>query len=116
MSEQPSPGPWKALRGVDDDDTRWIVVAAGADREYLIATVENGQPGDCIETEAATASLIALAPEMADALRELLAAGEFAVTAEDDVAIMLRLGAATDTARALLARIDGPPSPERGEP
>lgn len=74
-----SPGPWKALRGADDDETRWIVVAAGSDREYLIATIENGQPGDCLETEGATAQLIAQAPALVAALSALLAFVEGAI-------------------------------------
>lgn len=45
--------------------------------------------------------------ELYDALRELLAAGQFAVDSIDDVAVLLRLGQATDHARGLLAKIDG---------
>lgn len=41
------------------------------------------------------------------ALRELVAAGDFAVTSNDDVAIMLRLGRATDAARAVIAKAEG---------
>jgi len=78
---QHTPGPWKTLRGVDDDDTRWIVVAAGSDREYLIATIENGQPGDCLETEAATASLVSAAPDLLAALKEYIEWG--AMTGSD---------------------------------
>lgn len=73
MADTPThtPGPWKALRGVDDDETRWVVVADGP-REYLIATIENGQPGDCLETEGATASLFAAAPDLLAALKNIL--------------------------------------------
>jgi hypothetical protein len=38
------------------------------------------------------------------ALDELVAAGDFSITSTDDVAVMLRLGVATDTARAALAK------------
>lgn len=47
------------------------------------------------------------APLVAGVLRELLDVGQFAVESTDDVAIMLRLGQATDNARALLAKLDG---------
>ena len=70
-----SPGPWKASKGHDGEPDRWCVVAAkGA--EYYIAVIENGQPGDCCETEGATARLIAAAPDMLDALRDADAALE----------------------------------------
>jgi hypothetical protein len=41
------------------------------------------------------------------ALKALVEAGEFAVSAADDLAIMLRLGQATDMARAAIAKADG---------
>lgn len=66
-----TPGPWKAICGADDDETRWGVVFAGG-QEWLIATIENGQPGDSLETEAATARLIAAAPELLMALRDIV--------------------------------------------
>lgn len=49
------------------------------------------------------------AAALREALRTLVEAGDFAVSSVDDVAIMLRLGQATDTARALLA--DGTETP-----
>ena len=51
--------------------------------------------------------LHAAAPGLLATLAELVAAGDDVMTATDDVAMMLRLGAATDAARALLAQIDG---------
>lgn len=62
MNETHTPGPWKALKGYDGDKNRCAVVA-DADHEWLIAVVENGQPGDCVATEKATAHLIAAAPD-----------------------------------------------------
>jgi len=58
-------------------------------------------------TAEANARLIAAAPDLLAALRELVAAGEFAVQSCDDVAIMLRLGKATDDARAAIAKAVG---------
>jgi hypothetical protein len=56
-------GPWAASKGTEDEDERWIIVHGG-EKPWHIATIENGQPGDCLATEAATAALIAVAPEM----------------------------------------------------
>lgn len=71
MSEQakPTPGPWKPIRGVDEDETRWIVVSASGGNEWHIATIENGQPGDSLETETATGHLIAAAPDLYEACK-----------------------------------------------
>ena len=66
-----SPGPWKSHLGAEDDPERWIVVADNGTRPYIIATVENGQPGDTLDTEKATADLIAAAPKMVAALQLL---------------------------------------------
>ncbi len=69
MSAPFTPGPWKPVCGLDDDNTRWSVVAAASNHEWHIATIENGQPGDSLETEAATASLIAAAPDLYEAAK-----------------------------------------------
>ena len=77
-TEKHTPGPWKPVKGfgpldiAESDPERWCIVSAANDREYLIATIENGQPGDCLKTEACTAHLIAAAPDYhaaVDALR-----------------------------------------------
>lgn len=69
-----TPGPWKAenadLHG-DEDDTRWSVLTAGQDRDYFVATIENGAPGDTLDTEAANARLIAKAPELLEFIQEV---------------------------------------------
>lgn len=62
-------GPLKALKGSEFETDRWTVVTEG-ERAYLIATIENGQPGDTLDTEAATAHLFAGAPELLAALRK----------------------------------------------
>ncbi|MEP3477988.1 MAG: hypothetical protein ABJZ55_01960 [Fuerstiella sp.] len=72
-----TPGSWKAIRadihgGDDDPDCdRWAVVAVRGEREYFVAAIENGAPGDTIETEGANARLIAALPEMLELLREV---------------------------------------------
>ncbi len=58
-----TPGPWKALKGHDRESDRWTVVTDGK-LNYLVAVIENGQPGDTLETEGHTAAIIAVAPEM----------------------------------------------------
>jgi hypothetical protein len=63
---------------------------------YLVA--ESVAPGNRL--------LIAAAPDLLEALRELLAAGEYATQSTDDVSVMLRLGQATDRARAVIATIE----------
>ena len=63
-----TPGPWKACKGHDGEPDRWCVVADG-EKAYYIAVIENGQPGDCCDTEGATARLIAAAPDMLVALQ-----------------------------------------------
>lgn len=59
-----TPGPWKPWKGDEDDPERWSVVAAYGDKPWVIATVENGAPGDTLKTEEATARLIAAAPDL----------------------------------------------------
>lgn len=68
-----TPGPFLARKGTEHDPERWIVVANNGARAYLIATIENGQPGDTLETEAATAKLFAAAPELLSSLQDTLA-------------------------------------------
>ena len=76
MSKQShTPGPWVAEKAdlYGEDPNRWAVLARDpiTNRAYFIATIENGQPGDCLETEEATARLIASAPDLLEALREI---------------------------------------------
>lgn len=77
IADEHTPAPWKAVKGSEGEPERWIVVADG-EKQYHIATIENGQPGDCLETEGATARVIAAAPELLKAVEELLIASEWA--------------------------------------
>lgn len=63
-----TPGPWVAHKGVSpSDDMRCGVVAVRGDVSYLLATIENGAPGDFCDTEYANAHLIAAAPDLLEA-------------------------------------------------
>lgn len=66
-------GPWEALKGAEQaDDMRCAVTAVRGDYRYLVATIENGAPGDFCDTELANAHLIAAAPELFEATGQLL--------------------------------------------
>jgi hypothetical protein len=64
-----TPGPWEAIKGViDSDEMRCAVVAVRSENSYLVATIENGAPGDFCDTEYVNAKLIASAPDLLLAL------------------------------------------------
>jgi hypothetical protein len=68
-----TPGPWEAIKGVEQsDDMRCGVAAVREDIRYLVATIENGAPGDFCDTEFANARLIAAAPELYDILNDII--------------------------------------------
>ena len=80
-----TPGPWRTHQGADDGEggvelDRWLVVVDGP-KPYLVATIENGAPGDTLMTEAANATLFAAAPDLLAACRLALSFGEAAVRA-----------------------------------
>ena len=62
--------------------------------------------GGMTESEHGTYVHVADMLEIVSALKELLAAGDYAVSSADDVRIMLRLGSATDAARAAVAKAE----------
>lgn len=63
-----TPAPWIAKRGTEDEAERWCVYTDGP-LNYHIATIENGAPGDTLETEGGNAHLIAAAPVLLLALQ-----------------------------------------------
>lgn len=63
-----TPPPWLARKGSFQEPERWIVVSGGK-VAYVIATIENGAPGDTLETEGHTAHLVAAAPDLYAALK-----------------------------------------------
>lgn len=67
-----SPGPHAALKGTDKEPERWIVVADNGTKPFLIAAIENGQPGDCCETEGGTARLFAAAHDLLLSLKDIV--------------------------------------------
>lgn len=74
MTTKHTPGPFKAIQANcmdmdDEDDTRWSVVTNWP-RQYFVATIENGAPGDTLRTEEANARLFAAAPDLLAACRE----------------------------------------------
>lgn len=71
---QHTPGEWKVIKGAaEGDDMRCAVVVERGKMQYLIATIENGAPGDFCETEEANANLIASAPKMKADLEDMQA-------------------------------------------
>ena len=66
-------GEWHASQiDPDGDDVfRWSIWSSGNDGDWLVAVVENGAPGDSIETEAANAKAIAAVPKMLAFVREV---------------------------------------------
>ena len=94
-----TPGPWKALKGgtpLDPDPERWCVVTCGP-ITYCIASIENGAPGDTLETEGANAHLLAAAPDLLAVVERMVCAfGGNCTTYEPNCEIC--------QARALLAR------------
>lgn len=72
MSEpKHTPGPWKVVKGIVEGDTmRCGVTVTRGNVDYLIATIENGAPGDFCETEEANAELMASAPAMREELED----------------------------------------------
>lgn len=59
-----TPGPFIADRGTEDEPDRWYVLQDRPGKKFLIATIENGAPGDTLETEGANARLFAAADDL----------------------------------------------------
>ncbi len=73
---EPTRGPYKATQGTEDDMDRWSVVADNGTSPWVLAIIENGQPGDCCETEGCTAHLFAASWDMREALEVIRDADE----------------------------------------
>jgi hypothetical protein len=75
-----TPGSWIAIQAdlhCEDekpDPKRWAVLVDG-ERRWFVATIENGAPGDTLDTEEANALLIASAPDLLAALRAIVPEG-----------------------------------------
>jgi len=60
LADTSTPAPWGHIRGSEDgDEFRCAIVAERKKNAYLVATIENGAPGDVCDTELANAKLIA---------------------------------------------------------
>ncbi len=71
MSElKHSPGKYIPRKGIDGEPERWAILSDG-DVGWHIATIENGQPCDDLETEEATAHLLAAAPDLLECIIHL---------------------------------------------
>jgi hypothetical protein len=107
-----TPGPWSVERGdvLDSDSERWSVLTTGP-RRYFIATVENGAPGDTLETELANARLIAAAPDLLEAAAEAKAAIAKQRVPQNDAEAALQvlfiLGPVLEQLRAAIAKATG---------
>ncbi len=85
MSEaKHTPGPWKAeqVDVLGNDPTRWAVLSDGG---WVVASIENGIPGESLETEAANAAYIVRA---CNAHEDLLAALEAMVDCQDEAGLL----------------------------
>ncbi len=72
LLEGTTPGPFEVMRGSEKgDDMRCSVVAVRGNYRYLVATIENGAPGDWCETEYENATMFAAAPDLAARVIEL---------------------------------------------
>lgn len=68
----PTPGEFFASLGsYDEDPNRWSVMMNAGDKQYFIATIENGAPGDTLETEKANAYLLTASKGMQGALESV---------------------------------------------
>jgi len=86
-----TPGPWVPIKGIDDDTERWGVYTAGPQNNYHIATIENGAPGDTLETETYNAHLISAAPDLLAACKRAKELLVSEVTKEPDRTIFWEL-------------------------
>ena len=60
LLEKATQGPFHAVKGVEKaDDMRCGICAVRGDASYLVATIENGAPGDFCDTEWVNAMLLA---------------------------------------------------------
>jgi len=93
-----TPGPW-----VVDAGKPLMVLAENGGFAVLIS--EAGRK--VTTTDKANARLIAAAPDLLEALREMLAAGKFCIDTNDDALAMLRFGKANDAANAAISKAQG---------
>lgn len=96
-----TPGSWLAVKGHDDDPERWAVVVDGPE-QFFVAVIENGAPGDTLETEGANARLIAESPAMFDLLRRMVAEEDRLESTGD---VVTSIGDLIEEGRQILSRV-----------
>jgi hypothetical protein len=76
----PTPGDWFAAKAdsqaIDADDVdpnRWAVLVKDGDVSFFVASIENGRPGDTMDTEEANARVMAASKDLFLTLRPLVA-------------------------------------------
>ena len=103
----PTPGPWTLRFGLNvmGRDVRY------PKQERLVANAgghtNNVWNAEVTAENEANARLIAAAPDLLEALSELVAAGDYWLKADDEVKAMLRFGEADKAARAAIAKAEG---------
>jgi len=110
MTAKHTPGPWIAHKKTSPDcseGTHYITCANGALGYWR--GHKQGHTDSSWVLNKADARLIAAAPELLEALSELIAAGDNSMrpTDGDDVAAMIRFGEAEKAARAAIAKATG---------
>lgn len=85
---------------------------AGAPVLFFVAMIDNGAPGDTLETEEANARLVAAAPDLLEALKEWVTFADRIMGDLEDgdplkQAILDTHGARTERSRAALAKAEG---------
>lgn len=58
LASNATDGPLSANKGDEDEPDRWHILKS-SEPHYLVATIENGAPGDTLDTEESTARLFA---------------------------------------------------------
>lgn len=73
LAHAATPGPLLVEEGscLGEESDRWSVMADRGDKHFFVATIENGAPGDTLETEKANAGLFAASHEMVAEIKRL---------------------------------------------
>lgn len=106
-----TPGPWNAVRadlhGIEPDPMRCAIAAIHDGKEYIIATIENGVPGDFCETEEINAHLIAAAPDLLEACHKLVYQFQNWVQETEQTEVWPGVSIAVEKAKQAIAKAEG---------
>lgn len=106
---KPTTGYFEASKGSEFEPDRWIIQTR-SEPHYLIATIENGQPGDTLDTEEATAHIFAASKDLLEALEEARASLADGIETECELE---HPGSKSD--RELISKIDKAIARAKGE-